>query len=140
MLTRLYVNEFFDALRKPQAYPLIDTPSVRGIVGRTTRSLSVDYPIKNRWPALDFESTYEGYLNAQPEPIEWHRTDYNGTVRPGAFDDTYDLNGWFDDVRMQWMLVDTPEFRRKMQSILPLTRAWRSPDLLGPRASISAQG
>ena len=129
MVTRLTVDEFFDALAKQRAYPLVDTPRVREIVARTTRALCADYPIKDRWPVLDLESAYEGYLNGQPELVEWHRNGYNGTVKAGTFANTYDLNEWFDDFRVQWNLVDTPEVRNKMLSLLPHARTWRSPSL-----------
>ncbi len=129
MVTRLTIDEFFEALKKRRAYPLVDTPRTREIVGKTVRALCADYPIKDRWPVLDLESAYEGYLNAQPEIVKWHEGGYNGTVRAGSFDEKYTLDEWFGDFTKQWQLKNTSEVRNAMLKALPDESSWRSPDL-----------
>lgn len=129
MVTRLTVDEFFDALKKRRAYPLVDTPRTREIVAKTVRALCTNYPIKDRWPVLDLESAYEGYLNAQPELVEWHKNGYDGTVRAGLFDNKYTLDEWFGDFKVQWRLADTPEVRSHMLASLPRDSSWVSPKL-----------
>jgi len=127
MVARLTVDQFFDALCDHRAYPLIDTPRVRDIVGKNVRALCADYPIKDRWPLLDLESAYVAYLNAQPDIVVWHRNGYIGTIRIRNFDETYTLDEWFGDFTRQWNLKDTDGIRAAMLALLPPGRAWRSP-------------
>ena len=129
MADRLTVEEFFDVMRVQQIYPLLDTKPVREIVERNVRALCPGYPIKNRWPVLDLESAYEGYLNGQPELVRWHKNGYSGTVNIKGFDNTYEIDEWFNDFRIQWSLVDTPSVQRKMIGLLPTGSKWSSPAL-----------
>ena len=129
MVTRITVDEFFAAMKKAGAYPLLDTPDVRTAVEKNVRALCAEYPIKDRWPVLDLESAYEGYLNAQPPLFEWHKNGYDGTVHAGPRDSKYALDEWFGDFSVQWQLKNTPEVRAKMLELLSRGEAWLSPEL-----------
>jgi hypothetical protein len=129
MVDRLTVDEFFEALRSQNVYPLVDTPSTRKIVQAVAKAYGSEYPIKDRWPVLDLESAYEGHLNAHANLLEFHKNGYSGTINLRGFDDQYTLDEWFDDFRSRWSLVDTSSTRQKMLAALPVGKKWQSPQL-----------
>lgn len=130
MVTRLTVDEFFEALHERNVYPLVDSSEIRENVEQRVRRLCVNYPIKDRWPVLDLESAYEGYLNAQSERLlEWHRNGYGGTISAGKFNNVYTLDEWFGDFTQSWNLDDNTEVRAKMLALLPQGNSWKSPEL-----------
>lgn len=129
MVDRLTIDEFFNALHAQGIYPLIDTPDARKVVNAVVRAYGANYPIKDRWPVLDLESAYEGHVNAQSKLSEFCRNGYKGTINLHGFDDTYSMDEWFDDFRIQWRLIDTPAVRRKMLECMPQGPRWESPVL-----------
>lgn len=129
MVDRLTVDEFFDAMRRQMITPLVDTPTARRAVAGNVRALCSGYKIRDRWPVLDLESAYEGYLNAQDNLLELHSAGYRGTINLRGYDDHYDLDEWFGDFTTQWLLIDTPSVRRRMLSLLGPGSRWRSPQL-----------
>lgn len=125
MADRLTVPEFFAALRSQGVQPLIDTPEVRKRVLANVQSLTAHYPIKDRWPVLDLESSYERILNNSPALLNFVTSYcYRGFIKLHGFDETYSMDEWFGDFTVEYRLNDTSEIRMRMQAVLGPGNSW----------------
>ena len=125
MAARITLDEFFSALRRQGGSPVIDTQLVRMVLLRKLEQIGRNYPVKFTWPVADIEFAYEQFLNNSRDQLQRTREfGYLGTVNLKAYDETYTLDEWFDDFRIEYALTDTPEVRQKMTSLLPPGNSW----------------
>lgn len=130
MTDRLNIEEFFAALKVQGKKPFIDTSEARQQVYENVKSLTIYYPIQDRWPVLDLESAYESYLNHRPDLATLVRIyGYKGVVNLDGFDEKYTMHEWFGDFIVQYGLKDTFSIRKQMLEKLPAGSKWEASDL-----------
>lgn len=139
MAARISLDEFFEGLRAQGGYPVIDSVEVREAMLRKLDHIARHYPNKSSWPVADIELAYEQYLNNSQDLAKYVREfSYLGTVNLRGYDETYSMNEWFDDFRIEYKLVDTPEVRKQMLFYLPGGETWPPSKLYQAHAAATA--